>query len=215
MRPLAAALALIGAGIGVGISVACTSPTGTTPTATNTASTFTPLTAIEVNAQSLFFRQGCGTGPGQVYKYAVVVLQKSGYTNACPGPDGGADASDDGGDSGTPNLEPVVGAGVYDCFTDAVFNLVSVSTNFGTTNEFDVDVDAYDLPTYEAQTSTITATVGDLVKGLSATPKDECPANVDGDRAQLSQAANWTTTCVGTQQPQVQSMVACDQLVQH
>ncbi len=192
MRPVVAALVLIGVGAGVGVSVACTNPLGTTPTATNTASTFTPVTGIEVDAQSLFMRQGCGTGAGQVYKYVVVVVQDQ-VVGAQPCLDGS---------------KQVVGAGVYDCFTDAVFDLGGIGTTVGSTNTFDVDVDAFDAPTYAAQASAIGAAVGDLASGV-------CPANGTADRATLAQTANWITTCSGRQEPQVQSMVACGALLQN
>jgi hypothetical protein len=183
MRPLAAAAI---------VCVACTSPTGigTTGTATtNTTSTYTPVTGIEVDAHDLFLRQGCGTSPGQVYKYSVVVFQK---TNATPC------------QSGAPK---VVGAGTYDCFADAVFVNLGSGTALGLSNDFDVLVDAFDEPTYAAQAGFVGSTVQDLAINT-------CPAGAVDDRVTaLAQAANWTTTCTAHQQPNVQSLAACGPLV--
>jgi len=164
------------------LSASCTSPLGasTTGTATNTASTYTPVTGIEVDPHSLFFRQGCGTNPGQVYKYAVVVSQRTNL-ELC-----------------TNGAEQVVASGVYDCFADAVF-LNLGGGDAGLTNDFDVLVAAFDAPTYAAQAGLVSST-------LQAFIADHCATGADA----LAQAANWTTTCVGHQETQVQSLVACD-----
>ena len=60
-------------------------------TVTNTA--YTPITGILIRSSSLVAGLGCGTAPGQVYRYAAVVKQ---------------------GDT------PVI-SGVFDCFTDGLF----------------------------------------------------------------------------------------------
>lgn len=181
MRPLAAAVI---------VCVACTNPAGigtTTGTATtNTTSTYTPVTGIEIDAHDLFLRQGCGTSPGQVYKYVVVVKSTPCPSDAAVAP------------------ESIAGAGLYDCFADAVFANLGSGTALGLSNDFDVEIDAYDAPTFAAQASLVTSTVQDL-------EANSCPAgSVDDRLTTLAQAANWTTTCTAHQQPNVQSLAACD-----
>jgi hypothetical protein len=61
---------------------------------------YTPITGIEVEASTLVAGYGCGTGPGQVYKYAVLVT----YENEA-GPETYAAYS-----------------GVFDCYTNAIFS---------------------------------------------------------------------------------------------
>ena len=187
MRPLAAATAVI-------VCAACSNPTGTglfgsaTATTTNTASTYTPVTGIQIDAHDLFLRQGCGTEPGQAYKYAVVVFQKR---NVLPCSSGAPEA---------------VGVGVYDCFADAVFVNVGSGTALGLSQDFDLAVAAFDAPTYGAQAGLVTGAVQDL-------EANACPTGAVDDRAAaLAAAANWTTTCTAHQQPNVQSLAACDPL---
>ncbi|HSQ63069.1 MAG TPA: hypothetical protein VLM85_07625 [Polyangiaceae bacterium] len=176
------------------VCAACSNPSGTgvfgggTATATNTASTFTPVTGIQIDAHDLFLRQGCGTEPGQVYKYAVVVFQKR---NVLPCSSGAPEA---------------VGVGVYDCFADAVFVNVGSGTALGLSQDFDLAVAAFDAPTYAAQAGLVTSEVLDL-------QTTACPSGpVDDRAAALAAAANWTTTCTARQQPNVESLAACDPL---
>jgi hypothetical protein len=95
----------------------------------NTASTsiYTPPTGIQIDSQGLVAGLGCGSGPGQVYRYAVVV--------GPPEPDGGA---------GTPG--PAITSGVFDCFSDALFaNLPSPG---GGATSFGLNVFAYDRASF-------------------------------------------------------------------
>jgi hypothetical protein len=61
---------------------------------------YTPITGITVDANTLVAGYGCGMGPAQVYKYAVLVT----YENEA-GPESYAAYS-----------------GVYDCYTNAIFS---------------------------------------------------------------------------------------------
>jgi hypothetical protein len=73
---------------------------------------YTPITGLVINSDSLLSGIGCGTGPGQVYKYAAVVTLAG-------------DASEAG--------LPV--SGVFDCFTNAQFaNLASPDGNLTSYN---------------------------------------------------------------------------------
>jgi len=91
----------------------------------NTASTsiYTPPTGIQIDSQDLVAGVGCGPGPGQVYRYAVVL--------GPPERDGGA---------GTPG--PAIASGVFNCYSDAIFtNLPSPD---GGATQFGLNIYAYD-----------------------------------------------------------------------
>jgi hypothetical protein len=76
-------------GAAVGLALGCTTPPTTT--------LYTPITGIEIPSAAVVAGHGCGTRPGQVYRYAAVV--------AYPG-EGGA----------------LVTSGVFDCFADGIFS---------------------------------------------------------------------------------------------
>ena len=84
--------------------------------------------------------------------------------------------------------------GSSDCFADAVFQNVpsSQSVNLAW---FSLTVDVFDQPTYQANRDAL---------GLDA------PAVGSADA--IHAAASWSTTCVAQQQPNVQSIAACDPL---
>jgi hypothetical protein len=82
--------------------------------------------------------------------------------------------------------------GASDCFTDALFQ--NVPTTQGVNYDwFSLTVDVFDEPTYEANR--------DLIDGPDV-----------GNAAAIHGLANWSTTCVAQQQPNVQSIAACDPL---
>ncbi len=99
-------------------------------TSTTTTTTFTPVTGVSVSADALIGARGCGSQPGQVYKYAAVIY----------GPSDGADASN-----------VALGAGAYDCYADALFANLA---NSGVAS-FTVAIYAYDAPAYAAHASDI------------------------------------------------------------
>src|ERR1700745_1041166 len=75
---------------------------------TDTTASYTPITGILIRSSSLVAGHGCGTGPGQIYRYAAILYY----------------APDAGGGPGP------VEAGVFDCFTDGIFsNLPATPTN--------------------------------------------------------------------------------------
>ena len=86
---------------------------------------------------------------------------------------------------------PVV-IGSSDCFADALFQNVP-STQGVNVDWFSLTVDVFDLPTYQAN------------QGLIDAP---AVGNADAIHA----AATWSTTCVAQQEPNVQSIAACDSL---
>jgi hypothetical protein len=90
----------------------------------NTATTniYTPPTGIQIDSQSLVMGIGCGSGPGQVYRYAAVVTQVTDATT------------------------PFVTSGVFDCFSDALFtNLPSPD---GGSTDYAIDIYAYDFAAF-------------------------------------------------------------------
>lgn len=93
---------------------------------TSASDTLTPITGITVRAETLTADRGCGRGPTQIFKYAVVVLGRNPKTLA---------------------FDQQVSSGVYDCFTDAQFvNLPSSGGSF----DFTLQIFAYNATAYQA-----------------------------------------------------------------
>lgn len=84
---------------------------------TTTTAAYTPVTGIYIRADSLVSDYGCGTNPGQVYKYAAVV-----YDDA----------------------KSVRGSGLYSCFADGLFaNLIGTTTSNFTLQVYAFDYSRY------------------------------------------------------------------------
>jgi hypothetical protein len=94
---------------------------------TSGTDTLTPITGITVRAETLTAGRGCGTGPTQVFKYAVVVFGRN------PG--------------NLASFDQLVTGGIYDCFTDAQFVNVPAS---GGSFDFNLQVFAYNAAAYQA-----------------------------------------------------------------
>lgn len=92
-----------------------------------TSDALVPITGITVRAEALTAGRGCGRGPTQIFKYAVVVLGRNPQNLAA--------------------FDQVVTGGVYDCFTDAQFVNVPAS---GGSFDFDLQVFAYNAAAYQA-----------------------------------------------------------------
>jgi hypothetical protein len=110
----------------LGAGAACVSLTLALAGCPNTASTsiYTPPTGIQIDSQELVAGVGCGSGPGQVYRYAAVVTQVT--------------------DAGT----PFVTSGVFNCFSDALFtNLPSPD---GGNTYYTIAIYAYDEAAFPA-----------------------------------------------------------------
>ena len=97
----------------VAAAVACTDTTATESVG------YAPVTGIVVRSESAVGDLGCGTADGQVFKYVAVLR---GPTDL--GFDAGADAG-----LATPDL--LLGIGVYDCFSDGLFNTLAVDAGYG------------------------------------------------------------------------------------
>jgi hypothetical protein len=115
MRALGAAATLTGA--------ACVL-TGCPSSATTTG--YTPITGIVIRSSALVAGYGCGTGPGQVYRYAAIVYFAT---------EGGAQAT--------------LVANVFDCFTDGVFENLPVADGGG--QDFIVSIRAYNFASFPAE----------------------------------------------------------------
>lgn len=87
---------------------------------TSASDALTPITGITVRAETLTAGRGCGRGPTQVFKYAVVVF--------------GRNPND------TAKLDTLLTGGIYDCFTDAQF--VNVPSSAGSF-DYSLQVFAY------------------------------------------------------------------------
>ncbi len=121
----AAGVALLGGAVAI---VACTSLTGSSA-ASSVVTTYAPVTSIEVDANELFARIGCGAAAGQAFKYVVVAYEA--------GPDGLRTKT-------TPDAVTTT-----DCYTDALFQNLSNSQLFGAATYFSLDVFVFDKPTYD------------------------------------------------------------------
>ena len=95
-----------------------------------TATGYTPITGIEILSSSLVSGHGCGTGPGQVYRYAAVVSY----------------AADAGGAASDAGQLPV--ANVFDCFVDGVFESLPASSSGS--QSFAITIFAYDRTSFPA-----------------------------------------------------------------
>jgi hypothetical protein len=147
------------------LSVGCGASASTT--------VYTPLTGLEIPASLVTAGHGCGTGPLQIYKYAVVV------SSSAP-------------DAGPPAL---VTAGVFDCFTDAVFSNLP-SLDGGTNPTYFVSIYAYNYSSFPPA----------LLCPAGAIP---CPGDEAGAVAPWTASANWTGSCTGTQVAGVTASVTC------
>jgi hypothetical protein len=137
---------------------------------------YTPLTGLEIPASLVTAGHGCGTLPLQIYKYAVVV-------------------SSSPADAGVPAL---VTAGVFDCFTDAVFSNLP-SLDGGVNPTYYVSIYAFNFTSFPL---VLNCTTG-------AAP---CPGDEAGAVAPWTASANWTGSCTGTQVAGVTASVTCTAL---
>lgn len=98
-----------------------------------------PVTGILIRAETLTTGRGCGTGPTQIYKYAVLVY---GFT--------GGDATK------RESYQTFAAANSFDCYVDGEF--VSLDTNVGN-SLYRLEVYAYNAQAYNAMASTIEGTI--------------------------------------------------------
>ncbi len=131
-RSLVTTLSLLAGATGFLVALAgITSVVGVACTTDTDAGSITPITGIAIRADSLVAGFGCGTAPGQIYKYAAVVTYAVDAGPVCA-------------EAGTAD----VFTGLFDCYADGVFpNLPACSTG---SQAFQLDVYAYNQATYAA-----------------------------------------------------------------
>ncbi|HEY2517008.1 MAG TPA: hypothetical protein VGI39_39320 [Polyangiaceae bacterium] len=180
-------LAAAGAGYACQLFFAATAAVALPACDTTDAGPLSPVAGITVRSESLTEGYGCGKAPGQVYKYVAVVHQ----------------VARDG------SFGPIASWQIYDCFADATFASLCTYGIDGGVGDFDVAVYAYNADTW--------ATVGDAIQ--SRLQGDQglfpltCPPSYDAGpigEPPSEGPANWTTTCIATQQVGIQVLAACN-----
>jgi len=111
-----------------------------------TTTAYTPVTGILIRSTSLVAGYGCGTGAGQVYRYAALLS----YT-------------DDGGSAG-----PVTYSGVSDCYSDALFS--NLPADDAGSLSFDLTIIAWNKTSFPAALACDPSDVGEA--GFTACPGD-------------------------------------------
>jgi hypothetical protein len=182
---LASRLRILGllAAAGTAAVVACTTTTTTT--------TFTPITGIEIQSAALVAGFGCGTGPGQVFRYAAAVSFA-----------GGNDAGALVQQSGVPLTN------IFDCFADGVFENLPSSDAGSLT--FNVAIFAYNEDDYVTKAG-LPANLGCI-----PTPDGGAMGCVPGTQPLTPTQegfATWTTVCTATQQAGTPVIAVCGPLV--
>jgi hypothetical protein len=112
LLPLAVAVITVPAGMVAGPLSGCSS--------SNTPSGINPVTEIVIRSESLVAGYGCGTAPGEVYKYAAIVSNVQSPTTQY--------------------------ANVFDCFADGVFASLPASPTGNL--DFTVQILAYSFADY-------------------------------------------------------------------
>ncbi len=168
---------------------------------TSTADIVPPTTGVVIRAESLSAGLGCGTGPAQVFKYAVVVF--------------GLDAADVNKPVAAQRHDEYVASNVYDCFTDGTFvELPAISGS----SIYAMEVYAYNRAAYGAVgNGGVDAITARLQNSRVALFADGGGAREVTDiLAQLTliRASNptYSTTCSAEQLGLVQSVAACQPL---
>ena len=113
---------------------------------TATTAAYTPITAILIRSTSLVAGHGCGTGAGQVYRYAALLSY-----------------ADDGGSPG-----PVTYSGVSDCYADSLFS--NLPADDAGSLSFDLTIIAWNQASFPAALACDPSDVGEA--GFTACPGD-------------------------------------------
>ena len=119
----------------------------------------TPITGIVVLADTLTAGHGCGTGPGEIFKYVVVVQ--------IPGDAGGQNLNND-----------FIAAGAYDCFANGTFdNLCTYGSSASTS--FSVSVFAFTAEQWtgaleDGEVTEAGAASGVVASAIATAPTSEC-----------------------------------------
>jgi len=176
---IAAACCAVGVGIGL---TGCPSSAPTLP--------YTPYTGINFVSETILAGAGCGTAPGQVFKYAVVIGDPS--------------------DAGSPNLSSTVDgapgayASLVDCNTNGVFT-IGTSPDGGPTVE--AWIYAYDETDFEAAQASVTS--------FASCAEPTCPLSVADVQAIIGTYSTYTTTCTATPESGDNVVASCLPLRPH
>jgi hypothetical protein len=146
------------------------------------------ITGVVIRTTQLLEGTGCGTRPGQVYKYLAVAVYK--------------DRTD------------AVAAGVYDCFADAAFvNLPADNSTTPPKYDFDIYVYAFDASRYEAQKSKVDEVLDALGIVLETRANNPRAVVIDPVLAKANGLTAYARSrCTVTQVLTVQSVAACSAL---
>ncbi len=176
------------------------------PATTNPA--VLPITAVDTDIQQLLDQAnlGCGTGPNQVYKYAVVLKY------AAPGEPVTAN------DCPFPSTD--IAGGVYDCFAQGVFANLPLQDGGlleggvfpdGGSQNYSLWVYFYDYATY-CEIEKDCEKGGD--KGIPGPIEEAVRPGAEAGSAtpicKLKPFANWTTTCSANEQDNIVVNAACE-----
>ncbi len=167
----------------------------------NDDSGITPITGIVVRASTLVAGYGCGTGPGQIYKYSVVVS-----------------AFDEAGAT-----QVFIAGGTYDCFADATF--VNLCSSGSGNYVYNVNVYAFTEAQWnsaasspaiqDALTAHATYCTFDAGRGTPPAASDQHvrPDEDGGIDDALLAVASFTTTCTATQEQSAEELAVCGPVV--
>jgi hypothetical protein len=150
---------------------------------TATTTTYTPITGLVIQSSALVAGYGCGTGPGQVYRYAAILY----YVD-----------DDSGARHGS-----AFTSGVFDCYADAIFS--NLPADDAGSTRFSIDVLAYDQAAFPAALA-----CGDGATE-AGTPLP-CPGDDPGTVLSVQGTPTWTTTCKATQESGVPTLADCEPL---
>jgi hypothetical protein len=146
---------------------------------------YIPITGVVVPAARIVAGYGCGTGAGQVYKYAVVVSQ----------------AAADGGPTSP------ISIGVFDCFADGVIeNLDAGSMNYV------LQVYAYNSAGYPSCLVGVCVPSDAGYAGGPCYPTRDSPSGLASLAGEFAAAAQWQTTCTASQQQGAPTSASCGPL---
>ncbi|MGH7298501.1 MAG: hypothetical protein ACRELB_26410 [Polyangiaceae bacterium] len=99
-----------------------------------TTTTYTPITGVVIKSSDLVVGRGCGTGPGQLYRYAAVLS----YI-----------------DDGTVQNVPFT-SGVFDCYADGIFSNLPADSSGSTS--FSIFIAAFDQAAFPAALDCVAGT---------------------------------------------------------
>jgi hypothetical protein len=148
-----------------------------------------PTTGILIRAETLTSGKGCGPGPTQLFKYAVLVY--------------GFGAPDSIDPASPASYQRPVTANVFDCYSDGAFVNLPAAPNGN--SSFRLEVFAFNRPAYEAARG--------LVDSSSLVGRAPVEGELRAFGDQIAKAApTWTTECSATQQLNVQALASCKPL---